>query len=56
MSNPTQQEITTLLTAIDQTRLAVAFSETVVMEVDETPIEGTKYKYILTIDNNTITD
>ena len=46
MAAPTQQEITELITAVDQTTLAVEYAGTVVMDVDSTPIEGTRYKYI----------
>lgn len=48
MAAPTQQEITELLTAVEQTTLAVGYAETVVMDVDSTPIEGTRYRYIFT--------
>lgn len=47
MAAPTEQEIQNLLTAIDQTTLAVGYAGTVVMDVDSTPIEGTRYRYIL---------
>lgn len=47
MAAPTEKEITELLTAIDQTTLAIAYAGTVVMEVDPTPVEGTRYRYIL---------
>lgn len=52
MSAPTQQQVTTLLTAIKQTELAIGYAETVVMEVDEDPIEGTRYRYILSNDDD----
>lgn len=42
----TQQEVETLLTAVDQTTRAVEFADTVVMEFDETPVNGTRYRYI----------
>ena len=47
MAAPTEQEITELLTAVEQTTLAVGYAATVVMEVDQTPVDGTRYKYIL---------
>ena len=52
MAAPTQQEITELLTAIDQTGKAVGYEDTIVMDVDSTPVEGTRYRYILTNGND----
>lgn len=46
MAAPTQQEIQTLLTAVENTTLAVGYADTVVMEFDSTPVEGTRYRYI----------
>lgn len=47
MAAPTEQEIQTLLTAVENTTLAVGYANTVVMDVDSTPVEGTRYRYIL---------
>ena len=48
MAAPTEKEIANLLTAVEQTTLAVAYADSVVMDVDSTPVEGTRYRYILT--------
>ena len=44
----TEQEIQELLNVSEQTMLAIGFADTVVMEFDSTPIEGTRYRYIAT--------
>lgn len=48
MAAPTEQEIQELLTAVENTELSVGYANTIVLEVDSTPVEGTRYRYILT--------
>lgn len=47
MATPNEQQVQTLMTAIENTTLAVEYANTVVMDVDSTPVEGTRYRYIL---------
>ena len=48
MAAPTQQEVTELLATVDETQKQVDFAETIVFDVDSTPVSGTRYRYILT--------
>lgn len=52
MASPTEQEIQALLSAVENTTLAVGYADTVVMEVDNTPVDGTRYRYILSNAND----
>ena len=47
MAAPNEQQVQVLLTAIENTTLAVEYANTVVMDVDSIPVVGTRYRYIL---------